>query len=99
MAGTTLFIFPWKGSYEEIPVVERKGPSIARSRRYIQDLADPTDLENGTGGVEWDGERPQYQAYFTNASAGYDLVKTLQLKMVQGRGFFEGFSTDSVVIC
>ena len=68
-------------------------PGVADISRISQT---PTDLENGTGGIEWDGKDPNSKPMFTNASAGYDLVKTLQLKMVQGRDFSKDFPTDSV---
>ncbi|MES1159980.1 MAG: ABC transporter permease, partial [Bacteroidota bacterium] len=68
-------------------------PGIAEVSRITQT---PTDLENGTGGIEWDGKDPNTKPMFTNASAGYDLVKTLQLKLVEGRDFSKDYPTDSV---
>ena len=56
----------------------------------------PTDLNNGTGGVEWDGKDPNSKPMFTNTSAGYDFVKTLKLQIVDGRDFSKDFATDSV---
>jgi putative ABC transport system permease protein len=56
----------------------------------------PTNIENGTGGVDWDGKDPNNMIMFTNASAGYDLVKTMNLKMAEGREFSPDFPTDSV---
>ena len=56
----------------------------------------PTNIENGTGGVEWDGKDPNNMIMFTNASAGYDLVRTMNLKMAVGREFSADFPTDSV---
>ncbi len=56
----------------------------------------PTDLNNGTGGVEWDGKDPNSKPMFTNTSAGYDFVKTLKLQLVDGRDFSKDFATDSV---
>ena len=55
-----------------------------------------TDLNNGTGGVEWDGKDLNTKPMFTNTSAGYDFVKTLKLKMAAGRDFSKDFPTDSV---
>jgi ABC-type antimicrobial peptide transport system permease subunit len=56
----------------------------------------PTDIESGTGGVDWDGKDPNNMIMFTNASAGYDLVKTMKLKMAAGREYSKEFPTDSV---
>jgi putative ABC transport system permease protein len=68
-------------------------PGVADVSRISQT---PTDLENGTGGIEWDGKDPNTKPMFTNASAGYDMVNTLQLKLVEGRDFSKDFPTDSV---
>ncbi|HEX9510520.1 MAG TPA: FtsX-like permease family protein [Puia sp.] len=57
---------------------------------------DPTDLQNGTGGVEWDGKDPNTKPMFTQASTGYDFVKTMKLQLIAGRDFSKDFATDSV---
>jgi putative ABC transport system permease protein len=56
----------------------------------------PTNLGSNTGGVDWDGKDPNTQPSFTQASVGYDFVKTLQLQVVLGRDFSKDFGTDSV---
>jgi len=56
----------------------------------------PTDVENGTGGVDWDGKDPNNLVMFTQLSAGYDLAKTMDLQVVKGRDFSPAFGTDSV---
>jgi hypothetical protein len=56
----------------------------------------PTDIENGTSGVDWDGKDPNNTIMFTQASVGYGLVKTMKLKMAVGREFSEEYPTDSV---
>ena len=55
-----------------------------------------TDLENGTGGVDWEGKEPNTNPMFTQASVGYDFVKTMKLQLVTGRDFSRDFATDSV---
>jgi putative ABC transport system permease protein len=57
---------------------------------------EPTDIENGTGGVDWDGKDPSLNIEFTQASVGYDFVNTMKLKMADGRDYSRGFLTDSV---
>src|SRR5262249_13032942 len=47
----------------------------------------PTNIENGTGGIDWDGKDPNNMIMFTNTSAGYDLIRTMNLKMAVGREF------------
>ena len=55
----------------------------------------PTQIENGSGGVEWDGKDPTVKPMFTQAAVGYDFVKTLNLNVLQGRDFSKDFATDS----
>ncbi len=56
----------------------------------------PTNLGSNTGGVDWDGKDPNSQPSFTQASVGYDFVKTLNIKIAAGRDFSKDFGTDSV---
>jgi len=55
----------------------------------------PTSIENGTGGVEWEGKDPNVLPMFTQASVGYDFIKTMNLKLLNGRDFSRDFLTDS----
>ncbi|MDN3551348.1 ABC transporter permease [Mucilaginibacter aquaedulcis] len=55
----------------------------------------PTNIENGTGDVEWEGKDPNVSIQFTQVSVGYDFVKTMKLKMLAGRDFSKDFPTDS----
>ncbi len=56
----------------------------------------PTNLGSNTGGVDWDGKDPNTRPSFTQASVSYDFIKTLNIKIVQGRDFSRDFGTDSV---
>lgn len=56
----------------------------------------PTDIDNGTSGVQWDGKDPNVNIEFTQVSVGYDFTKVMKLKLVQGRDFSKDFATDSV---
>jgi len=58
--------------------------------------SEPTQIENGTGGVDWDGKDPNVLPMFTQASVGYDMARTLRLQFVAGRDFSRDFATDSV---
>jgi ABC-type antimicrobial peptide transport system permease subunit len=55
----------------------------------------PTDIDNGTDAVNWDGKAPNTSPQFTQVVIGYDFVKTMGLKMMQGRDFSRDFATDS----
>jgi len=56
----------------------------------------PTQIENGTGGVEWEGKDPTVDIQFTQSAVGYDFIKTMHLQLAQGRDFSKDFATDSV---
>lgn len=55
----------------------------------------PTSLSSTTGGVEWEGKDPNTRPEFTNTTAGYDFVKTMNAQLVAGREFSKDFASDS----
>jgi len=67
-------------------------PGISAVTRVNQD---PTNLENGTGGVDWDGKDPNNMVMFTNVAVGYNFVKTMKLKLASGREFSPDYGTDT----
>jgi ABC-type antimicrobial peptide transport system permease subunit len=56
----------------------------------------PTEIENGTGGVQWIGKDPNSDVQFTQSAVGYDFTKTMHLQLAKGRDFSKDFATDSV---
>ena len=55
----------------------------------------PTQITNGTGGVEWEGKDPTSDIEFAQSAVGYDFIKTMHLQLAQGRDFSKDFATDS----
>src|SRR4030095_3100725 len=55
----------------------------------------PTQIQNGTGGVQWEGKDPNVDIQFTQSAVGYDFAKTMHLQLAQGRDFSKIFTTDS----
>jgi len=55
----------------------------------------PTQIENGTGGVDWEGKDPTADIQFAQSAVGYDFTKTMHLQFAQGRDFSKDFATDS----
>ncbi|HTQ29194.1 MAG TPA: ABC transporter permease [Puia sp.] len=55
----------------------------------------PTQIENGTYGVDWDGKDQNSKPMFTNAAVGFDFVKTMKLEVPGGRDFSKDFGTDT----
>ncbi len=56
----------------------------------------PTQIENGTSGVEWEGKDPTADIEFAQSAVGYDFTKTMHLQLAEGRDFSKDFPTDSV---
>jgi ABC-type antimicrobial peptide transport system permease subunit len=69
-----------------------KKPGIQFVSRISQP---PTDIANGTYGVDWDGKDETTKPMFTNAAAGYDFVPTMKLNVLKGRDFSRDFPTDT----
>jgi ABC-type antimicrobial peptide transport system permease subunit len=70
-----------------------KIPGIADITRMSQS---PTLIQSSTGGVDWIGKDTTVNIEFTQASVGYDFIKTMNGKIIQGRDFSKDFATDSV---
>ena len=56
----------------------------------------PIEIENGTGGIDWDGKDPNTLSMFTYMAVDYNFVKTMQVEILKGRDFSKDFATDSV---
>ena len=56
----------------------------------------PMQIENGTGGVVWEGKDPNSMLQFTQAAICYDFVSTMNIEMLEGRDFSPDFQSDSV---
>jgi putative ABC transport system permease protein len=55
----------------------------------------PTKIGNHTGDIKWVGKDPNLVASFVNTAVGYDFVKTMNLKLAEGRDFSKDYGTDS----
>ncbi len=56
----------------------------------------PTLISHHTGDFEWPGKDPNLAISFADETVGYDFVKTMKLKLIEGRDFSKTFGTDSV---
>jgi len=81
------------GKFEVFKTQALSMPGIKTITRMSQN---PTQIENGTGGVEWEGKDPNSGIEFTWSMVGYDFTKTLNTQIAQGRDFSKDFATDSV---
>jgi putative ABC transport system permease protein len=55
----------------------------------------PTDIRNGTGGVDWEGKDPNSMIQFTQASVGFDFTETMDIEIIQGRDYSDHYASDS----
>lgn len=55
----------------------------------------PTVIGHHRSDIEWEGKDPGLNVSFADAVVGYDFVKTMGLKLKQGRDFSKAFGTDS----
>ena len=92
-----LLYIPLEGELrEKYSLFKEQALKIAGIQQITRISHTPTQIDNGTGGVEWVGKDPKTLPMFTWASVGYDFVKTLKLKIIEGRDFSKDFATDSV---
>ncbi len=54
--------------------------------------------ENSTGGVSWEGKRPEDQIQFWEIRSGVGLTEILELELVDGRSFSTDFDDSNSVI-
>jgi putative ABC transport system permease protein len=92
-----LLFIPLEGdlvsNYEVFKQEAMKMPGIKLVTAISQS---PVSIQNGTGGVDWDGKEPNTVPMFTQVAIGYDFAKTMNIKLAQGRDFSKTFATDSV---
>jgi ABC-type antimicrobial peptide transport system permease subunit len=81
------------GKYNVFKNRASKLPGVTLITRMSQS---PTLMQSSTGGVEWIGKDQTVNIEFTQASVGYDFIKTMDGKILQGRDFSKDFATDSV---
>jgi len=79
--------------YQILKTEALKSPGIQSVTRMSQE---PTNIQNGTSGVDWDGKDPNVNIEFTQASIGYDFTNAMKLQMASGRDYSRDFATDSV---
>jgi len=57
-----------------------------------------TQVWSNRGGYTWDGKPEDFQEDLAFTTVHYDFIKTLGLKLVEGRGFSRDFATDSTAV-
>jgi putative ABC transport system permease protein len=75
----------FKQEAENIPAIQQ----VSKIRQP------PTALYTHSGEIRWTGKAPDLVTSFVISDVGYDFVKTMKLKLAQGRDFSRDFPTDS----
>ena len=75
----------YKSQLENLPQVE----SVTRSTHTL------LGRNSNTGGVEWEGKDPEFNALFERILVDYDFVETLGMSMVEGSDFSKEKGSDS----
>ena len=57
-----------------------------------------TNVWSNRSGYTWDGKPEGFQEDLAYTTVNYDFVKTLGLKIIEGRGFSREFATDSTAV-
>jgi ABC-type antimicrobial peptide transport system permease subunit len=60
---------------------------------------DLSSLDSQTNNVDWDGRPPGTMISFEYQQCGYDLARTIQVQLKEGRDFSPGLSLDSSDAC
>ena len=56
----------------------------------------PTVIGHHVRDIGWSGKDPNLTISFADATVGYDFIRTMNLKLLEGRDFSKDFGTDSV---
>ncbi len=78
-----------------IAMVDRS-TETPHSMNFIVDTADgATETATGADAINWEGKSIDQHVGFEPASVGYDFVRLMKLKIVEGRDFSKDMATDS----
>jgi putative ABC transport system permease protein len=91
-----LIYFPLEGDLgKNYEVLHDELSQISGVKQVSHMTSSPASNGNGTEGITWTGGDPNDKVRFTPVGVGYDFVKTMNLKLVDGRDFSKAFATDS----
>lgn len=76
-------------------VLKQEALTMPGIQAVTQSTSQPIQISTSTVGVDWDGKIPNTTISFNNIAVGYDFIKTMKLKMKEGRDFEKTFATDS----
>lgn len=80
---------------KDYDVFKQEALKMPGIKAITRSTSPPTHITPSTVGVEWQGKTPGTSISFSDASVGYDFIRTCKLNMVAGRDFSKTFATDS----
>ncbi len=93
---------------ENVVYMDLEGDLPKRFETFKQELAqapgiqlvsastsDPLEIGSSTTGVQWRGKDANDKTLFTQIAVSYDFLKTMKIKLLNGREFSPNFPTDS----
>jgi len=91
-----LLYIPIEGELiKKYPLFKKEAGNISGIQIISKMKESPTIIGHHRGDIEWAGKDPTLTTSFADAVVGYDFVKTMDLKLKEGRDFSPGFGTDS----
>ncbi|TLV01024.1 ABC transporter permease [Dyadobacter luticola] len=94
-----LIYFPLEGDLtKNFEVLQEELTQVPGVKDISSMTSNPASNGSGTEGISWPGSDPNDRVRFTPVAVGYDFVKTMDLKLVDGRDFSRAFKTDSLAV-
>lgn len=91
----TIYV-PLEGNLvKKYEVLKQEALRMPGIQSVTQTTSQPIQISTSTVGVNWDGKIPNTTISFNNIAVGYDFIKTMKLKMKEGRDFEKSFATDT----
>lgn len=81
----------WK-NYEALRNNLEQNP-LTKQFTFVSDL--PTNLQNGTVNVVWEGKDPESQPLFVNMAIDENFFDVFEVTLLKGRGFSKEFKADT----
>jgi hypothetical protein len=92
-----LVYIPLEGDFtEKYNLFKEKASTIPGILAVSRMRQTPTGYDHHKGGITWPGKDPNDKEQIADVIVGYDFVKTLQLKLKEGRDFSTNYGTDSI---
>jgi putative ABC transport system permease protein len=91
-----LLVVPLEGFFEKYDIFKSQlenHPQIESVTRTTHTL---TGRNSNTGGVEWEGKDPDFNALFERILVDYDFLETMGMKLISGEDFSRDRGADSV---